>query len=80
MFSPDEKWVLMHIAAAGGEKIAWLPIKAAWHWKQEKCMDFLLRVLYGIETSFMFCVVFFFGRKGIVFSAPNYFPKRAKCK
>ena len=54
MFSPDEKWVLMHIAAAGGEKIAWLPIKAAWHWKQEKCMDFLLRVLYGIETSFMF--------------------------
>ena len=58
MFSPDEKWVLMHIAAAGGEKIAWLPIKAAW--KQEKCMDFLLRVLYGIETSFMFCVVFFF--------------------
>ena len=65
MFSPDEKWVLMHIAAAGGEKIAWLPIKAAWHWKQEKCMDFLLRirVLYGIETSFMFCVVFFLVEK-----------------
>ena len=78
MFSPDEKWVLMHIAAAGGEKIAWLPIKAAWHWKQEKCMDFLLRVPYGIETSFMFFV--FFGRKVIVFSAPNYFPKSAKCK
>ena len=28
MFSSDEKWVLMHTAAAGGEKRAWLPIKA----------------------------------------------------
>ena len=28
MFSSDEKWVLMHTGAAGGEKRAWLPIKA----------------------------------------------------